>query len=164
MSGARRPSPTSTFLYWHFDADGLLLYVGISIQAIARFSGHRSTAHWAHLVARIDIEAYPTRDAALTAEKTAIKNERPRYNVIGFSGGDGERTEKVVYRRADEERRALWPKCLERRYGISSPTRWRWERDRKLPPRDVNIGGKTGWRPETIEAAETPKQTAAGVA
>lgn len=48
----------------------------------------------------------------------------------------------------------VWPAGLEERYGISSPTRWRWEKSGRLPPRDVNIGGKTGWRPETLAAAE----------
>jgi predicted DNA-binding transcriptional regulator AlpA len=48
----------------------------------------------------------------------------------------------------------IWPKGIEDRYGISAPTRWRWERDGKLPRRDVHVGDKSGWRPETIEAAE----------
>ena len=48
----------------------------------------------------------------------------------------------------------IWPPGLEARLGISAPTRWRWERDKKLPPRDVFIGGRSGWRPETIESAE----------
>ena len=52
-------------------------------------------------------------------------------------------------------RRLVWPSELERRYGISNPTRWRWERDGKLPPRDVKVGGRfVGWRPETLDAAE----------
>jgi hypothetical protein len=48
----------------------------------------------------------------------------------------------------------IWPAGLERRYGISPITRWRWERAGKVPPRDVHIGGRSGWRPETLEAAE----------
>lgn len=50
----------------------------------------------------------------------------------------------------------IWPRGVEERYGISPPTRWRWEKLGRLPARDVNIGGKTGWRPETLAAAETP--------
>jgi predicted DNA-binding transcriptional regulator AlpA len=49
----------------------------------------------------------------------------------------------------------VWPKGVEERYGISSPTRWRWEKEGKLPPRDFSLGGKTGWRPETLAAAES---------
>jgi predicted DNA-binding transcriptional regulator AlpA len=48
----------------------------------------------------------------------------------------------------------VWVAGVEKRYGISSVTRWRWERDGKLPPRDVHIGGRSGWRPETLLAAE----------
>ena len=49
--------------------------------------------------------------------------------------------------------RVIWPKGLELQLGISAPTRWRWERAGKLPKRDVCIGGRKGWKPETIEAA-----------
>ena len=53
------------------------------------------------------------------------------------------------------QRRLIWPHELQERYGISTPTRWRWERDGKLPKRDVKVGGVlVGWRPETLEAAE----------
>jgi predicted DNA-binding transcriptional regulator AlpA len=51
--------------------------------------------------------------------------------------------------------RCIWPNGAEQRYGISAVTRWRWEKDGKLPARDVYIGGRAvGWRPETLEAAE----------
>jgi predicted DNA-binding transcriptional regulator AlpA len=50
----------------------------------------------------------------------------------------------------------VWPAGLEDRYGISAPTRWRWEREGKLPPRDVFVGGRAiGWRPETLAASES---------
>jgi hypothetical protein len=47
-----------------------------------------------------------------------------------------------------------WPSGLLERYGVSRPTLWRWERNGKIPARDVHIGGRSGWRRETIEAAE----------
>jgi hypothetical protein len=50
----------------------------------------------------------------------------------------------------------IWPRGLEQRYGISAITRWRWERGGHLPPRDVNVGGKTGWKPSTLTAADSP--------
>jgi predicted DNA-binding transcriptional regulator AlpA len=56
----------------------------------------------------------------------------------------------------NNQRRLIWPSELEGRYGISTPTRWRWERDGKLPKRDVKVGGVfVGWRPETLDAAES---------
>lgn len=55
----------------------------------------------------------------------------------------------------DAGTRVIYPRGLEIRYGISLSTRWRWERDGRLPPRDVHVGGAlVGWRPETIERAE----------
>lgn len=49
----------------------------------------------------------------------------------------------------------IWPAGVEQRYGVSPVTRWRWERAGKLPPRDIHIGGRSGWRPETLAAAES---------
>jgi hypothetical protein len=49
----------------------------------------------------------------------------------------------------------VWPSGLELRYDISAPTRWRWEKTGKLPPRDVFIGGVAeGWKPETLDRAD----------
>lgn len=48
----------------------------------------------------------------------------------------------------------IWPKGARALIGISGPTLWRWERDGKLPPRDVVVAGRAiGWRPETLDAA-----------
>ncbi|MDQ5880835.1 MAG: hypothetical protein QG616_665 [Pseudomonadota bacterium] len=59
------------------------------------------------------------------------------------------------------ERAILWPADLQRRYGISGPTRWRYERDGHLPARDVKIGPRSGWRIETIVAHERADSAAA---
>lgn len=49
----------------------------------------------------------------------------------------------------------IWPKGIEARYNISKTTRWLWEQQGKLPPRDVYIGGElAGWSPAVIEAME----------
>jgi hypothetical protein len=50
--------------------------------------------------------------------------------------------------------RILWPPDVQRRYRISAPTRWRWERAGKLPARDVFVGTRSGWRASTLEGAE----------
>ncbi len=53
-----------------------------------------------------------------------------------------------------ENRRTLYPRHLEQIYGISQPTRHRWEEKGLLPKRDVFLNGlPVGWRPATIEAA-----------
>lgn len=51
----------------------------------------------------------------------------------------------------------IWPSGVEERYDISAATRVRWEREGRLPARDINVGTKTGWRPQTLAAAESMK-------
>jgi hypothetical protein len=43
----------------------------------------------------------------------------------------------------------IWPGDLERFYGISLSTRWRWERQGQLPARNVFVGGG-GWLADTL--------------
>lgn len=71
-----------TALYRHFAADGALLYVGISLSAVARLSAHEATAPWFRDIARVEVAWYPSRDLALAAEKAAIKRECPRHNIV----------------------------------------------------------------------------------
>lgn len=71
-----------TALYRHFSADGRLLYVGISLQAVTRTMQHRNRARWYAEITRIDLEWFPSRSAAEHAEKLAIKAEKPLYNII----------------------------------------------------------------------------------
>jgi hypothetical protein len=69
--------------------------------------------------------------------------------------GDPMNSQTVKTKRAPRKGEAIvWPKGVEERYGISACTRWRWEREGKLPRRDMSVGGRKGWRPATLEAAE----------
>jgi hypothetical protein len=71
------------------------------------------------------------------------------------SGSSEDRGKRAPKRLRSGGTRVVYPRGVEERYGISAPTRWRWERDRLLPARDVFMGGKPiGWRPETLEAAD----------
>lgn len=69
-------------LYRHFDADGRLLYVGISLSAVARLSQHANGSHWSKAITRVEVETHPSRDAALAAERAAILAEKPLHNVV----------------------------------------------------------------------------------
>jgi hypothetical protein len=69
-------------LYRHFDKDGNLLYVGISIDAFKRWKQHRNDSEWFDKITLVKIETFPTRDDALLAEQVAIIEERPQYNVV----------------------------------------------------------------------------------
>lgn len=75
--------PVRTALYRHFGADGVLLYVGISLNAIARQAAHAMQAHWHQDIARISIEWFESREAALAEELRAIRSEKPRHNIAG---------------------------------------------------------------------------------
>jgi hypothetical protein len=68
-------------LYRHFAADGSLLYIGISLRAMARLGQHRRHAHWFHQIAIVTMEKFPTREAVRAAEKAAIQAERPAHNT-----------------------------------------------------------------------------------
>lgn len=73
------PEDSITNLYRHYDADGVLLYVGISLSAVNRLSQHKSSP-WFDRIARVQIEPFKTRDEALDAETHAIQHERPLFN------------------------------------------------------------------------------------
>lgn len=68
-------------LYRYFTKDSRLLYVGVSHTTALRGQQHRLTSHWYSEASNITIEKYPTRAAALEAERKAILTEKPIYNV-----------------------------------------------------------------------------------
>ena len=78
-SAPRNDGPTS--LYRHFDADAVLLYVGISLSAVGRLSDHRHTSAWFPQIARVTVEQFPDRASAYEAETAAINNENPLFNI-----------------------------------------------------------------------------------
>ena len=83
-AGPRPPGHTS--LYRFFDADGALLYIGITNCLPRRFERHEGEKPWFAHVARVTVEHHPDRDAALVAERIAIQQEKPRYNVVHNRG------------------------------------------------------------------------------
>jgi len=73
----------STQLYRHFDAQGQLLYVGISLSAVARLTQHRNSSDWYSQISRVEIQRFDTRSEAEGAEWEAIQKEKPIHNIIG---------------------------------------------------------------------------------
>lgn len=67
-------------LYRHFDAEGRLLYVGISLSAVERLKQHVSRSGWSAEIASITVETHADREAAMKAEREAVERERPLYN------------------------------------------------------------------------------------
>lgn len=72
---------SKTALYRHFNADGVLLYVGISLNAVQRLSQHRFGAKWFVQISRVDVEWLDDRASALAAEAIAIAQEDPVWNM-----------------------------------------------------------------------------------
>lgn len=70
-----------TSLYRHYDKDGALLYVGVSLSTLQRLGQHAEHSHWFSSIERITIEHFQSRESALEAERQAIQNETPFYNV-----------------------------------------------------------------------------------
>lgn len=83
ISGDHTPEVATglTFLYRMYDEDGVLLYVGISRQPLARLTQHEDMKSWWARVVNISLEKFPTRQEALAAEADAITAEEPVYNV-----------------------------------------------------------------------------------
>lgn len=69
-------------LYRHFDAAGVLLYVGVSSDPRSRSYSHRRHSAWTEFAVREEVEWLPDRDAALVAEKAAIVSEKPLFNGV----------------------------------------------------------------------------------
>lgn len=70
-----------TALYRHYDKDGVLLYVGISLSAAHRFSEHIGRSEWAESSESMKVEWFATRSDAEKAEHAAIISENPKYNI-----------------------------------------------------------------------------------
>lgn len=73
--------PVPTALYRLRSRAKELLYIGITNNLAWRWKTHAADKEWWPEVATRSIEWFPTRDHALTAEASAIRDERPLHNV-----------------------------------------------------------------------------------
>jgi len=77
-----------TALYRHYDKDGALLYVGISLSAVARLKQHQGSASWFYDIDYIEISWFKSRALAMMVEAVVVAVEEPKYNILlkhGFS-------------------------------------------------------------------------------
>lgn len=72
-----------TNLYRHFDRAGTLLYVGISLSAVARLAQHMAASAWRGDISRVEIQTLESREVALREEARAIRLEAPVWNRAG---------------------------------------------------------------------------------
>ena len=71
------------YVYRVYDQSGRLIYVGETANLFQRLESHRMTTWWASQVAKVKASVYPTRELALEAERAAIRDEDPRWNITG---------------------------------------------------------------------------------
>lgn len=85
-------------LYRHFDAQGNLLYVGITNYEPKRRNEHKLEAKWFKEIARVETAEFDTRAEAAVAEITAIFTEKPLHNI---------ESRRVISQKAEAQRKRL---------------------------------------------------------
>lgn len=68
-------------LYRLYNSDNVLLYVGVTMNLRERLSVHVRRAKWREEITSSSIEYFADLDEALIAEKKAIADENPLYNI-----------------------------------------------------------------------------------
>jgi predicted GIY-YIG superfamily endonuclease len=69
-----------TAVYRLYDANEVLLYIGMSRDPDKRLEWHKATQAWGSQVCQRSVTWHATREDAALAEVTAISAERPLYN------------------------------------------------------------------------------------
>lgn len=82
QSRRQRARTDDHLLYRFFDAEGVLLYVGITYDLSMRFSTHSVERWWWGQWAYSTVVRYHSRAALEAAERKAIKSEGPLHNVV----------------------------------------------------------------------------------
>ena len=70
------------FVYWHLDADGNCLYVGVSWNVKLRNINHRTSSSWWPLVDYTLSSVSMTREDAMLFEIEEIERLTPPHNVL----------------------------------------------------------------------------------
>jgi hypothetical protein len=126
-----------TELYRCFDAEGRLLYIGISWSSLARFLSHKDQSHWCRATARVAIEQLPTRAAAEDAERHAIATEKPLHNIV-HAAPEMRTAEKSRRAASGIKAPARKPRSLREEFRLTKQTATAMER--ALLERAIDIG------------------------
>jgi hypothetical protein len=94
---------TTTSLYRHFNATGVLLYVGIATDHHIRFRSHLKLSEWKDKIATVTVERFSTRAEAEAAEVAAIQTEEPLYNSCHQRKGSRGDVLRWVFRQSDKD-------------------------------------------------------------
>lgn len=77
---AEEKDARETALYRWWDAEDVLLYIGIADRIGSRTKDHAKGSTWMEFAVRSTVERFPRRSVALAAEEAAIKAEHPIFN------------------------------------------------------------------------------------
>ena len=91
-----------TTLYRHFNADGVLLYVGISLSALYRLSQHADHSEWYNEISKVEMEHFCDRPSAMVAERKAVISEGPLHNIHHKKKPNKTRYQEYVEQSRDE--------------------------------------------------------------
>lgn len=88
------PEPVRTSLYRYYDADGVLLYVGVSNNPKNRDRSHLKHSAFSRFVHWHEGQWFASREEATGAERLAIRDEHPLFN--GTHNDDPRRDRRLV--------------------------------------------------------------------
>jgi len=94
--GAQAPAARRCALYRHYDANGVLLYIGISDNPVSRGKDHAKYSRWVQYAARIEAVWLDSREEAEAAERVSIAAEKPIFNIEHAVGDQQERVAGYV--------------------------------------------------------------------
>lgn len=101
MAKPHQDKPTA--LYRLYDAEGSLLYIGITYDLSKRWTSHSYEKTWWHLVTRKEHQWFEDRTQAEEAEKAAVAAEHPRYDATHRLGAGAKKYPRVDYSDPEEE-------------------------------------------------------------
>jgi hypothetical protein len=90
------PDALRYHVYYLYDAEGRLLYIGRSCDPLGRLRAHHANADWASQVASIDGHGPYTWAEVVRREREEILSKRPPHNIDGVTKNTGRTFERVV--------------------------------------------------------------------
>lgn len=133
-------------LYRLYNADGDLLYIGITLNPFKRISEHKRTKEWFDEVANIRLERFPTLAAVAAAEIEAIRTEKPRENITYNNSSVTVEKARLAEAKKSERTFRKWrgftPEFFEGRPGIAMAYRPRGEKRKACAGRVIHVNVK----------------------
>lgn len=164
----RPPCSGRTSVYRLFNADGVLLYIGVSNAPRSRYRQHQKQQPWGDEIASRTVEWFDTRLEALRVELAAIRVEQPRYNVVYATAPPAlpvaPKVEPAIVDLA-EAKVALLGVLAQYKTDLARAREVRDEKIRRIAAKydlkQVEIIRTTGYSRETVRQALNPEVRAA---